>query len=140
MAQTRNPNIGSVEAIARTDGTPRLITFESVRNHPASRPTSARRTPPSRRSATPSTASARRARGPHRVQHPHAAGYPEREAELAAIAGYMHDIGNAVNREQHAQTGAVMAMQILTDMGMPDEEIVRSSARSAITTRTTAIR
>src|SRR6266571_1200341 len=52
-------------------------------------------------------------------------GYPEREAELAAIAGYLHDMGNVVNREQHAQTGAVMAMQILTSLGMPDLEIVR---------------
>jgi metal-dependent HD superfamily phosphatase/phosphodiesterase len=52
-------------------------------------------------------------------------GYPEREAELAAIAGYLHDVGNAVNREQHAQTGAVMAMQILTGLGMPDLEVVR---------------
>ena len=52
-------------------------------------------------------------------------GYPEREAELAAIAGYLHDIGNAVNRNQHAQTGAVMAMQILTEMGLPDLEILR---------------
>jgi hypothetical protein len=52
-------------------------------------------------------------------------GYPEREAELAAIAGYLHDMGNAVNRELHAQTGAVMAMNILQDMGMPDIEIVR---------------
>src|SRR5262245_50876710 len=32
-------------------------------------------------------------------------GYPEREAELAAIAGYLHDIGNGVNRDHHAQTG-----------------------------------
>lgn len=52
-------------------------------------------------------------------------GYPEREAELAAVAGYLHDIGNCVNREQHAQTGAVMSMQLLTEMGMPDEEIIR---------------
>ena len=52
-------------------------------------------------------------------------GYPEREAELAAIAGYLHDIGNGVNREHHAQTGAVMAMQLLTEMGMPDAEIVQ---------------
>jgi putative nucleotidyltransferase with HDIG domain len=40
-------------------------------------------------------------------------GYPERDCELAAIAGYLHDIGNAVNRDHHAQTGAAMAMQIL---------------------------
>jgi len=52
-------------------------------------------------------------------------GFPDREAELAAIAGYLHDIGNAVNREHHAQTGAVMAMQILTEMGMGDLEVVR---------------
>jgi metal-dependent HD superfamily phosphatase/phosphodiesterase len=52
-------------------------------------------------------------------------GHPERECELAAIAGYLHDIGNAVNRDHHAQTSAVMAMQLLTEMGMPDLEIVR---------------
>ncbi len=51
-------------------------------------------------------------------------GYPEREAELAAIAGYLHDVGNVVNRDQHAQTGAVIAMQILTELGMPDGEIL----------------
>ena len=51
-------------------------------------------------------------------------GYAEREAELAAVAGYLHDIGNAVNRDHHAQTGAVMAMQILTEMGMTDPEIL----------------
>jgi metal-dependent HD superfamily phosphatase/phosphodiesterase len=50
-------------------------------------------------------------------------GHPEREAELAAIAGWLHDIGNAVNRDHHAQTGASMAMQLLHDMGMPDDEI-----------------
>jgi hypothetical protein len=52
-------------------------------------------------------------------------GHPEREAELAAIAGYLHDIGNAVNRDHHAQTSAVMAMQLLAEMGMPDLEIVQ---------------
>ncbi len=51
-------------------------------------------------------------------------GRPERQCELAAIAGYLHDIGNAVNRDHHAQTGAVMAMQLLTDFGMPEDEIL----------------
>lgn len=52
-------------------------------------------------------------------------GYPERECELAAIAGYLHDIGNAVNREHHAQSGAVMAMHILEGFGMQDAELIK---------------
>ena len=44
-------------------------------------------------------------------------GYPERDAELAEIAGYLHDIGNIVNRTDHAQSGAVMAFRILDNMG-----------------------
>ena len=54
-----------------------------------------------------------------------ALGYPEREIELAKIAGYMHDIGNLVNREEHSQSGAVMAFRILDKMGMPPEEIAK---------------
>lgn len=49
--------------------------------------------------------------------------YSEREVELAMIAGYMHDIGNAVNRIEHAQTGAVMAFNILTRLNMEPDEI-----------------
>ena len=49
-------------------------------------------------------------------------GYDERKIELAEIAGYMHDIGNCVNRNDHAHTGAIMANQILKDMGMEIEE------------------
>ncbi len=52
-------------------------------------------------------------------------GYPERECELAAIAGLLHDIGNAVNRDHHAQSGAIMAMQILNDMKMEDFEVLK---------------
>ena len=51
-------------------------------------------------------------------------GRPERQAELAAISGILHDIGNSVNRDHHAQTGGVMAMQLLRDFGMSDEEIL----------------
>ena len=51
-------------------------------------------------------------------------GRPERQAELSAIAGFLHDIGNSVNRDHHAQTGAVMAMQLLKDFGMPDDEML----------------
>lgn len=47
---------------------------------------------------------------------------PEREVELARIAGYMHDIGNLINRTDHAQSGAVMAFRILEKMGMPPED------------------
>ncbi len=50
-------------------------------------------------------------------------GYPPREAELARIAGYLHDIGNIVNRVDHAQSGAVMAFRILDKMGMDPAEI-----------------
>ena len=49
--------------------------------------------------------------------------YPARECELAAIAGYLHDIGNAVNRVSHAQTGAILAAGILERQGMPPEDI-----------------
>ena len=49
-------------------------------------------------------------------------GYPERTIELARIAGYLHDIGNCVNRTDHAHSGAIIAYNILKDMGMPVEE------------------
>ncbi|MCR9012663.1 HD domain-containing protein [Gabonibacter chumensis] len=52
-------------------------------------------------------------------------GYPERVAELAKIAGYMHDIGNIVNRVDHAQSGAVMAFRLLDRMGMEADEIAQ---------------
>jgi len=45
-------------------------------------------------------------------------GYGERTAELAEIAGYLHDIGNVVNRADHAQSGAIMSFTLLSRMGM----------------------
>ena len=50
-------------------------------------------------------------------------GYDERTVELARIAGYLHDIGNLVNRVDHSQSGAVMAFRILDNLGMPADEI-----------------
>lgn len=50
-------------------------------------------------------------------------GYSERTRELAKIAGYMHDIGNIVNRIDHAQSGAVMAFRLLDKLGMEPNEI-----------------
>ena len=50
-------------------------------------------------------------------------GYPAREVELAQIAGYLHDIGNLVNRIDHSQSGAVMAFRILDHMHLPAQEI-----------------
>ncbi|MDF9408684.1 HD domain-containing protein [Pelotomaculum isophthalicicum JI] len=50
-------------------------------------------------------------------------GFPQRQAELAAIAGYMHDLGNVVNRTEHGISGAVIAYPILMQMGMHPDEI-----------------
>ena len=46
-----------------------------------------------------------------------ALGYSEHEQELAKIAGCMHDIGNAINRKSHAEYGALLANDILKEMG-----------------------
>ena len=52
-------------------------------------------------------------------------GYDRRTVELGQIAAYMHDIGNVVNRIDHAQSGAVMAFQLLDKMGMLPNEIAK---------------
>ncbi len=49
--------------------------------------------------------------------------YSDRTVELAKIAGYLHDIGNVVNRVDHSQSGAVIAFRILDRMNFPPEEI-----------------
>ena len=50
-------------------------------------------------------------------------GYDERTIELAKISGYMHDIGNCINRFDHAQSGAVMAFRILDKLGASADEV-----------------
>ena len=50
-------------------------------------------------------------------------GYSAHEIDLAKIAAYMHDIGNVVNRTDHAQSGAVMAFRILDKMGMNPPDV-----------------
>jgi metal-dependent HD superfamily phosphatase/phosphodiesterase len=50
-------------------------------------------------------------------------GHPEREAELAGIAGYFHDIGNVIHRVHHARAGAMIARDILLRLGMDFDEI-----------------
>jgi len=50
-------------------------------------------------------------------------GYSEHDVEMAQIAGYLHDIGNLINRVEHAQSGAVMAFRILNAMGADAEDI-----------------
>lgn len=56
-------------------------------------------------------------------------GYDEHTIELAKIAGYMHDIGNAINRSRHAEYGALLADTILrdTDMSLEDRITVMST-------------
>lgn len=52
-------------------------------------------------------------------------GYSEHEMELARIAGYMHDIGNAINRLHHAEYGGLLANEILKGLDMPvDDRII----------------
>ena len=51
-------------------------------------------------------------------------GYPEERIELAKIAGYMHDIGNSINRHDHAHSGAILAYQILKETDMPLKDIL----------------
>ncbi|HPB18189.1 MAG TPA: HD domain-containing protein [Clostridia bacterium] len=50
-------------------------------------------------------------------------GYPQKDIELAQIACYLHDIGNLINREDHAQSGAILAFRILKDMNASPDEI-----------------
>ncbi|MGS0764972.1 HD domain-containing protein [Syntrophomonas curvata] len=50
-------------------------------------------------------------------------GYEQRTAELAGIAGYIHDLGNVINRNGHSQSGALMAQEILRRMGMDVKEV-----------------
>ena len=50
-------------------------------------------------------------------------GYDDRTVEVAKIAGYLHDIGNLVNRKDHSQSGAVMAWSILNDMSCDPAEM-----------------
>jgi len=50
-------------------------------------------------------------------------GYSEHDVELGMVAAYLHDIGNLINRSEHAQSGAIMAFRILDEMGMPAEDV-----------------
>jgi len=50
-------------------------------------------------------------------------GYDAHDVEMVKIAGYLHDIGNLVNRADHSQSGAVMAFRILDKLNMPAEDI-----------------
>ncbi len=54
--------------------------------------------------------------------------YPEERAHLASIAAYLHDIGNVINRDYHAQTGAILSHTILSEMKMPLEDILEIMA------------
>ncbi len=49
--------------------------------------------------------------------------FPRREAELAEIAGYLHDIGNIINRYDHGRSGGVLVFYFLFKLGLPPEEI-----------------
>ena len=50
-------------------------------------------------------------------------GYDDHQIELARMAGYLHDLGHSMNREDHAHTGALMAFQLLREMNMSPADI-----------------
>lgn len=50
-------------------------------------------------------------------------GYPSRMVELGKTAGFLHDIGNLINRIDHSQSGGIMAFRILDHLNFPPEEI-----------------
>lgn len=50
-------------------------------------------------------------------------GFSSRDVELAAIAGYLHDIGNVINRDSHGISGALLIAPILQQMGMEPGEL-----------------
>ncbi len=49
-------------------------------------------------------------------------GYKKSRIELAKMAGYMHDIGNAINRSHHAEYGAILAYDILKETDMDEKD------------------
>ena len=51
-------------------------------------------------------------------------GYDEHMVELAAIAGWVHDVGNAINRHNHGANGAILLYPVLREMGMPINDVV----------------
>lgn len=51
-------------------------------------------------------------------------GYNEHTIELSRIAGFMHDIGNSINRTDHAHSGAILSYSILKDLGMGIEDAI----------------
>lgn len=54
----------------------------------------------------------------------HSLGYDSHTVELAAIAGWVHDVGNAINRHNHGANGAILLYPVLREMGMPIEDVV----------------
>lgn len=55
-------------------------------------------------------------------------GCSKKDSELAAIAGYLHDIGNLINRQNHAQSGALIASDVLCEMKMDEQNTVKIMA------------
>ncbi|MGM9714494.1 MAG: HD domain-containing protein [Prevotella sp.] len=68
----------------------------------------------------------------------HELGYDAHTEDLTRIAGFMHDIGNVVNRIDHAQSGAIMSFRILDKMGMSYEDIAKVIAAIGNHDETTA--
>ena len=98
------------------------MTLEDVRRDHEVQVFIARPTRTSACSATPSTARGTRLVAGIAQNVLLRLGYPQREAELAAIAGYLHDIGNGINRLDHGIAAALLSRHVLERLGMRPEE------------------
>lgn len=122
-AQAENLKVHEVQTLARVENTPRLITIDDLRKDPIVK-AFIRRANEQLKLIGYTEHGERHASLVANIAHNILArlGRPARQADLAAIAGYLHDIGNVVHRENHAQTSALIAFDTLQRLGMDPYE------------------
>ena len=122
-AQVERLKEHEVQTLARVENTPRLITIDDVRKDPIVK-AFIKRANEQLKLIGYTEHGERHASLVANIAHNilERLGRPVRQADLAAIAGYLHDIGNVVHRENHAQSSALIAFDILQRLGMDPYE------------------